>query len=179
MKICIVRHGETDWNKKGLRQGRKDVLLNDQGKEQAGKLASLIGEDKWDLIISSPLIRAQETAFIISKKNKIDEILIDEKLTERSYGRFEGHSYTEEIAADKYDDVEKEEEVELRMKTALNNILEQQYPRNVIIVTHGAAIKSLLKSFGEEVVNHIKNGSVTMLNFDGEKISFVYANKTE
>ena len=66
MKIYTVRHGQTEWNKKGLYQGKTDVPLNEEGKKQAMLVKEKLKDKKIDLIISSPLKRAKETAEIIS-----------------------------------------------------------------------------------------------------------------
>lgn len=60
--ICLIRHGETDWNVLGKVQGRTDIPLNSTGIVQAEKCAELLKLSKWDVIITSPLKRAKETA---------------------------------------------------------------------------------------------------------------------
>ena len=66
--ITLIRHGQTDWNKKALIQGHIDNPLNETGRRQAllacEKLKKL---DRYDIIISSPLLRAFETGRIISQ----------------------------------------------------------------------------------------------------------------
>ena len=61
-EICLVRHGQTDWNFQEIIQGREDIPLNEVGKKQASQSAAALQAEAWDIIISSPLIRAQETA---------------------------------------------------------------------------------------------------------------------
>ena len=61
-EICLVRHGQTDWNFQEIIQGREDIPLNEVGKKQASQSAAALQAESWDIIISSPLIRAQETA---------------------------------------------------------------------------------------------------------------------
>ena len=65
-KICIVRHGETDWNAQGRLQGRTDIPLNENGKVQAMKCGEFLAQNNWDAVITSPLKRARETAEIIA-----------------------------------------------------------------------------------------------------------------
>ena len=81
MKIYTVRHGQTEWNKKGLYQGKTDVPLNEEGKKQAMLVKEKLKDKKIDLIISSPLKRAKETAEIISDF-KI-KIITDSLIVER------------------------------------------------------------------------------------------------
>jgi uncharacterized phosphatase len=64
--ICIIRHGETDWNSSGRLQGREDIELNDLGRRQAIQTSGYFETESWDVIVSSPLKRAYETAQIIA-----------------------------------------------------------------------------------------------------------------
>ena len=68
-EICLVRHGQTDWNFQEIIQGREDIPLNEVGKKQASRAAAL-QEETWDIIISSPLIRAQET--LMKSQRRLD-----------------------------------------------------------------------------------------------------------
>ena len=85
----FLRHGETDWNKQGLAQGQTDVPLNDAGRDQAGLAKSLLGGHGIAQLISSPLVRAFETAEIV---NRALGLPLDRHpgLMERSFGPFEG-----------------------------------------------------------------------------------------
>lgn len=71
-KLYIVRHGETDWNNKGLLQGTTDIELNKEGIKQVQELSKIIDLDKIDICICSPLKRTKETAkILVSNKKKI------------------------------------------------------------------------------------------------------------
>lgn len=91
MKIYIVRHGEVNHNLYKQYNG-KDEDLNATGIIQAEELSKQIANLKYDVILSSPLIRAKHTAEIINVKNK--EIIIEEKLTERDTGNLAGKPLT-------------------------------------------------------------------------------------
>ena len=65
MKVYLIRHGETDWNSVRKLQGQTDIRLNDYGIELAKLTAEGLKDVDFDLIYSSPLIRAVETAEII------------------------------------------------------------------------------------------------------------------
>src|SRR5512145_1907871 len=88
--ICIIRHGETDWNSSGRLQGCEDIELNELGRLQAARLAAYLSKQKWDVIISSPLKRAYETARIIASHLSLPEIEQMEGLRERDYGAASG-----------------------------------------------------------------------------------------
>ena len=65
MKIYIIRHGQTEWNKSGRLQGQTDIALNENGKELAVKVGYALKEISFDRVISSPLARAVETAQLV------------------------------------------------------------------------------------------------------------------
>ena len=81
MKIYLVRHGETEWNKEYRLQGQADTRLNDYGRELAVITAEALKEIPFDVIYHSPLSRAEETAVILKRDRKID-IIADERLKE-------------------------------------------------------------------------------------------------
>ncbi|MDS8744534.1 histidine phosphatase family protein, partial [Streptococcus pneumoniae] len=69
--ICLIRHGETEWNKIGRIQGTTDVPLNEKGKLQAQACGSHLMNKAWDVIVTSPLKRAKETAAIINETMRL------------------------------------------------------------------------------------------------------------
>ena len=87
MKIYLVRHGQCDSNVKKIYNYTTEDL-NQTGIEQAKELRKKIKELNYDIVISSPLLRAEHTARIINVKNK--EIKIDIRLRERETGTLEG-----------------------------------------------------------------------------------------
>lgn len=92
MKLILVRHGETHWNKDGLVQGGdSDIELNDTGLEQARKLAAFLKDEPIIAILSSPLQRAIATAEIIASQHRLP-VEIDQGLRELKVGDLEGTS---------------------------------------------------------------------------------------
>lgn len=89
MEILVTRHGQTDWNALGKIQGQTDIELNDVGRQQAEEMGKLIENETINLIITSPLKRAKETAQIINKKFNV-KIIEDLRLIERNFGQSEG-----------------------------------------------------------------------------------------
>lgn len=71
MKILVVRHGLTDWNVERRIQGRTDVPLNQEGIKQAYVAKEKLKEEKIDLMVSSPLKRAKQTAEIINSEKML------------------------------------------------------------------------------------------------------------
>lgn len=89
MKIYLVRHGEVLHNK--LKQyNNQDEDLTEFGIEQAKSLREMIKDINYDIVISSPLIRAKHTADIINVGNK--EVFFDDRLKERNFGDLSGKS---------------------------------------------------------------------------------------
>lgn len=91
MELYIIRHGETYWNHEHRIQGRSDISLNSAGRELAGKTGESLEQTAFDVIYSSPLIRAYETANLIRGHRNIP-IIRDDRLQEVSFGICEGDS---------------------------------------------------------------------------------------
>lgn len=90
IRILLVRHGETDWNKVHRFQGRSDVPLNRTGRDQARALALALRQETIRAIHTSPLLRALETAQIIKSFHPSAPLLQAEGLVEMDLGNFEG-----------------------------------------------------------------------------------------
>lgn len=92
MKIYVTRHGQTARNAVNrVCGGARDLPITDMGREQAKSLAGKLSGAEIDLIISSPMIRAAETAQIISRQIS-SPVIYSRRLKERDYGRYEGES---------------------------------------------------------------------------------------
>jgi broad specificity phosphatase PhoE len=92
LKLILIRHGETHWNKNGLVQGGgSDIQLNDTGLEQARRLAAFLQNERIIAILSSPLQRAVATAEIIASHHQLP-VEIDHGLKELKVGDLEGMS---------------------------------------------------------------------------------------
>lgn len=150
VSIFLLRHGETDWNTIDRCQGHTDIPLNETGKKKIEQVAFIFKRNIGDInyIVSSPLSRANETALIFS--NSIGykgEIIIDELFIERNFGLAEG-LLGEEIKF-KFPDLdvpemETEKNVFSRVIQGLN-YYDNIYPDvNILIVTHGAVLKTLV-----------------------------------
>ena len=92
MKIYVTRHGQTDYNKKRMMQGRSDIPLNEVGIAQATERRKMLGDIKFDAVYSSPLIRAVKTAQIIGNVPE-EEIIRDERIIEANFGKYELMNY--------------------------------------------------------------------------------------
>lgn len=89
MLIYLVRHGETAWNKKKRLQGQTNIPLNEYGEKLAQKTAEALKDVPFDRVFSSPLIRAEKTAEILSAGSGLP-VFTDRRLTEMNFGIAEG-----------------------------------------------------------------------------------------
>ncbi len=150
MKFYVIRHGQTNWNKKGKKQGKTDIELNEEGIKQAKEARDILVDYPIDIIVSSPLKRARRTAEIINEKKSVP-IILDKALEERGYGIFEGKT-KEEISQDKifctdildnykinkqYKDIETIQSLCDRIWTLLDNLKREYINKNILLVTHG------------------------------------------
>lgn len=87
-RILLVRHGQSEWNAEGRWQGQADIALSDLGRAQARSAATRVGS--FDVIASSTLMRAAETAYILSSELGIGPIVPVPELIERSAGEWSG-----------------------------------------------------------------------------------------
>lgn len=164
MKVFFVRHGESEYNAKGLFQDR-NVPLTKRGKRQAEFLAKRLSRIEIDIIISSPALRAKQTAEIINKKLKkeivFSELTNERKMPKESIGKY---AFSEEVKRIKammrknakneswhYSNEENYTEYKKRIQKLskyLNNLKE----KNILVVSHGGPIRMfiLLAMFGKD-----------------------------
>lgn len=153
--LYLVRHGETEYNKAKRYQGSIDIALSEKGREQARQAAKTI-DTKFDVVVSSPLIRAKETAMILSGFSE-EQIIIDDRIREISMGEYEGMYYDEVDDAFQTFFNEPEKYVSCRGSESFESLfarvdeflisLIQKYKdtdAKILVVSHGAAIHGML-----------------------------------
>ncbi len=160
--IYLVRHGRTDWNEKNLVQGHTDIPLNTEGEREAEELAKELNSLKFDKVFSSDLLRARKTAEIIAKEHKL-AVVTTEILRERNFGYLEGQpnekareiqriiSSLEESKRFSYKHhptMESDGEVVARFLTFLREMAVSYRGKNILVVTHGGGIRTLLIKLG-------------------------------
>ncbi|MFO1251958.1 MAG: histidine phosphatase family protein [Inhella sp.] len=89
LRLCLVRHGETDWNRAQRLQGWTDVPLNAEGRAQALAAARELAGERFDACYSSPLQRARATAEALAQPHG-HALRLDERLRERHLGELQG-----------------------------------------------------------------------------------------
>jgi probable phosphoglycerate mutase len=92
--IILIRHGETAWNAERRLQGHIDIALNAEGLRQAAATAGALAGEQLDLVVSSDLQRAAQTADAVARTRAVP-VQRDPLLRERCFGGFEGLLYAE------------------------------------------------------------------------------------
>lgn len=184
-EICLVRHGQTDWNLQLIIQGREDNPLNDTGRKQAECSAEFLSNEKWDVIISSPLVRAYETAQIIAKKVGVSTIHLDERLIERDFGQASGKliaSVIEKVQNREVEDMETDEELVKRGLASIAEIVEKYENKRIIITAHAHTIKAILCGIDNENFDFkmtLDNACANYIKVDNDQFSVVRYNVSD
>ncbi|GGE35789.1 phosphoglycerate mutase [Agaricicola taiwanensis] len=105
MRLCVVRHGETDWNAEGRLQGQQDIPLNGRGRAQAEGVGHILRQDgSWaDAdFISSPLLRTRHTMELMREAMGLPAsgYRVEPRLAELTFGDWEGLTWPEVRARD-------------------------------------------------------------------------------
>ena len=186
MKICLVRHGETDWNSIGRFQGRENIPLNETGIKQVQNAVSYFKASAWNEIITSPLARAKMSAEIIGREIGLTVIHEDPGLVERDYGKLSGMTKEEakKIFPDEnYEGMESLDALSNRVMDTLVKWTNKFHGKNIIIMTHGAVINSILTNLSGNKIEMgkaiLKNAGITLLEKQGDTINIVSYNKEE
>lgn len=191
MIIYLMRHGETDWNIKGLLQGRTDTDLNENGRRLARITGERLLDVSFDLVFTSPLRRAVVTAELALGGRDIPMIQ-DQRLIEMSFGEREG--VEAEVLSDffkapaKYQPPvggERFEELHKRTKDFLDDITNRPElsDKTILVATHGAASRALLNSLRTFELNDFwaggvsRNCSVAILESIAGKTRIIEENK--
>ena len=175
--ISLVRHGQTDWNLAKRIQGSSDIPLNDTGRAQADATGRALAGGRFDAIYASPLSRALDTARIIAAHVGLGEPAPLAAVAERQYGEAEGLTGEQILArwpdGEPVPGRETREQVVERALPALRDLGEQHPGENLIVVSHGGVISSLVRHVTDHALpapgELIPNGSVhRFLYTDGE-----------
>ena len=159
MILYVVRHGETIWNHEHKVQGITDIPLTDKGKEEAKELQELVKSLNIDVVISSPLTRARETAKILVASSL--PINTDDRIKERDWGLNEGADIDtvdkwdcwDVILNTKVQNIEPIQDFMYRVSDFIEDIKTRYKDKNVLVVTHSAVsrvIHYLLEEIPED-----------------------------
>lgn len=189
-KIYITRHGETEWNTVKRMQGHDNSPLTELGKKQAKWLNNRLKESKIDIIYSSSLIRALDTAYILRGERNIQVIPTD-SLKEIYLGSWQGclaseveKNYPEQHRCFWYEpesyvpiDGENFEDLLIRVSAFFREITKVHANENVLIVAHAIVLKALLNYVNKGSVKTLWNGphfkptSLTILDYNNNQFT--------
>jgi len=196
MRLILVRHGETDWNREYRVQGHSDIPLNEAGRAQAEAIARALKDKSVEVIYTSPQQRALGTAQAINRFHQVDLIALD-GLKELDVGDLDGlHSpdmktkypdffqiWTTDATSTRPPGGESLPELQDRVWGSVQSILEENHPDSVIIVSHFFALLTLLckvldLSLSEFRRLSISVGSISILELTEDKVKLVSFNDT-
>jgi len=175
----LMRHGETAWNREGRVMGRNPIELDDDGRAQvqaAIPFARLIGPE---LIVTSPLARARQSAEIIAAGVGGVPVAEDPQLSEVQYGRWEGMVYDDLIEDPDYlhyrehpldaatPGGETIAQVQSRGVEAVGRAIGDNAGRRILFVSHGDIIRTVLCHFMRLELSHFRRIRVDNAAFSG------------
>lgn len=184
LEIILVRHGQTDWNRDRRVMGARPIPLNTQGKREITQMAQLLSDVEFEIIYTSPLMRAFQTSRILSRGRSVKVEKVPE-IQEIDYGEWVGRTF-EDISKEKMFKTyyaspkeaqapggEKMTEVIKRGVSFIETLKKKHKDGRVVVVSHADVIKSILIHYMDLDLNdlhkfRVDNGSVSLLFFDGE-----------
>lgn len=196
MKLILVRHGETRWNRENRILGHTEIALTKKGHTQAMGLARALKDEQVSAIYSSPLRRARETADKIARGHGL-EVITDDALMEIDAGELDGLTFDELV--ERYGDFMEwwmkedpslrmpggESVTELQQRTwpAVERIVRDHRDGVVVLVSHSIAILSIVtRALGMSLSNfrrlRLSVASISILNFGERGASLVRFNDT-
>ncbi|MEK7516278.1 MAG: histidine phosphatase family protein [Patescibacteria group bacterium] len=180
MKFILTRHTTTDWNSGGRIQGQTDIPLNQQGKTEAEQLAKLLSGLGINLIVSSDLKRASETAEIANALLAVP-LQLEKRLRECSFGKVEGLTKQQAIEqhgssmAPNWEDQhhtydfrpfggEHRDGVLARHIEVLGSLANEKPNGTILLVGHGRGLSTLLAGLGQ--LPDLKRGEYRIIEHD-------------
>jgi probable phosphoglycerate mutase len=155
-RLFIWRHGQTEWNSSNRIQGHADVLLDDIGRAQAASAAVALAAQRPDLLVSSDLRRAADTARALAAETGLP-IHFDARLREQYYGQWQGMTNDEVAAAFPAEharwrrgeaihgfDIEDRDDLAKRVASAARDAVARAGGGTVVVATHGGSAKYML-----------------------------------
>ncbi|MBO0602985.1 histidine phosphatase family protein [Sporosarcina sp. E16_3] len=175
--IGFVRHGVTAWNKEGRAQGSTDIPLDEEGIEMAHRVAQRLSGEQWDVIYTSPLVRAAKTAEIIADSMPDIRLLSDNRLRESGGGLVEGLTLTERVQKwghswRKLDlGFEPKEEIISRGLDFIEEMKELFPDKRILVVSHGGFIGRLIKELVpyKDLTVDLANTSITIIKLQEDR----------
>ncbi|MCR1162865.1 histidine phosphatase family protein [Paenarthrobacter sp. UW852] len=184
--FALVRHGQTDWNAERRLQGSTDIPLNDVGRGQARDAVAALSDRQWDVVVSSPLGRAAETAEIIAEGLGLTVSRLVPDLIERSFGPAEGLQAGPELEALRipggFRGGESDDNAATRGLAALESLASEFAGKRVLVVAHGTLIRLTLNRAIGRTLDSVHNAVLNLAHhhvtdgweleyFNGERVT--------
>jgi len=184
-KICVTRHGETDWNITGILQGWIEVPLNDKGRQQAHEFSATARDLGVTCVYTSPLVRALETAEIIADQLKLPPPTCHDGLKERHFGFFQGRPKEElrvthpellenilrRNPATEFEGGESMDGFATRVLAAIADIAVARPRERVLVITHGWVMDVVTRH-----ISHLPRHAI--LNMKRKNMEYVWLDVT-
>ncbi len=166
-RLLLVRHGDTELNSRERYWGHTDIKLSEAGLRQAEKLRDRLATEKIDVIYSSELQRASETAKIIASRHQLDVTTCAE-LRETNFGKIEGLTFDEvsrlypeltQLWVNwslqlKFPDGESVDELNSRVSKFLDRLKKHAPDETILIVAHAGPLRLLVCRLLEIELHH-------------------------
>ncbi|MDO8481719.1 MAG: histidine phosphatase family protein [bacterium] len=162
-KLIVARHHESEWNRRGVWTGSRDIVLTPHGRAMSGKMGMLIKDVRVDCAFASEQVRSLETLKLMLETLGTQNIPIERSsaLNERDYGDYTGKNKLEMkalLGREEYDRVHREWDCPIPHGETIKMVYERAVPyyksailrallegKNVLLVSHGNAIRALMK----------------------------------
>jgi probable phosphoglycerate mutase len=172
-ELVFIRHGETDWNRLGRFQGQIDVPLNEAGLAQAQRLAARLAAEPPDLLLSSDLQRAQQTAAPLAAAWQRAPLLVP-GLREQSFGVLEGldiptiqqqhpalwRNWLVQQADFALPGGESTRQFHARVWQAVESLVDSHAGQRLVVVTHGGVLDMLWRSARGEPLDGLRSCAI-------------------
>ena len=197
VKVILVRHGETDWNlSRRIQGGNSDTQLNQRGRQQAESLALRLKPEKIQVIYSSPLQRARDTALAIAYYHQLP-VEVEPSLKEIEVGALEGmriadvgKRLSELLVTYKQGDElprlpggESVAEVQQRVWSTIQRLVDKHRGGVLVVVSHYFSVLTAICSVINLPLSQITRlrlnpGSISIITFDEQTPRLILFNDT-
>ena len=184
MKLVLTRHGETEENRAGILQGHMPSMLTERGREQAQKIAGRLKKEALDVIYSSDLARAADTAAEIHRYHAQVPLVITRELRERDMGKLQGVHKRDPAAKEeeRRRTMESDERLFARANGLLRRVLSRHIDETVLFVCHngiGRMLVSAITGQGPEGMSrvpmlHNTSLSIFEINASGQAVTCLF-----
>lgn len=147
--FLFVRHGQTEYNLRGVLAGSTDVALTDQGLREAAVAAEILANEPLHHVCASPLVRAHETARLIAQPHRLPVTLIKD-FRERDWGELEGRAFPADLGHPHPPGGEEMGAYLARVDRALDRFFALTGEGPAVVVAHGGIFHALCHLLGIE-----------------------------